>query len=76
MSKPDKHVRKYHATAKVTVVVEVKVVAGWGGDCSVGQVHKQAAAAAIDKVRELAKEGIRIVGEPSVTAIFVKDADE
>lgn len=69
--------RKYSATAQVEVTISVAISGGgWGGDCTVAQVHKQAADQARGKIHGLAKEGIRIVGEPRVTAVLCPPAPE
>lgn len=44
--------KRAQASAVVHVVVEVSVGAGWGPDCTVGQVHEQATMAAVDAVRK------------------------
>lgn len=63
--------QKYSATAQVEVTVRVAVSGGgWGGDCTVAQIHKQAADSARQQIYALAKEGISIVGEPRVTAVL------
>lgn len=69
-----------HTTARVTVHLEIKVSSTWGPDCSLEQVHKQAADEAIGLIRnakdnaamasKLAKS-VRLMGEPLVTAIIV-----
>ncbi|RYZ39277.1 MAG: hypothetical protein EOO71_20750 [Myxococcaceae bacterium] len=44
---------KATATVKVRLVVEVKVSATWGEDCTVGQVQEQGTREAIAKVTRL-----------------------
>jgi hypothetical protein len=60
--------------AKVTVSVEIPSGSCWGPDCTMKQIHDQAVTGALGKLRKaLTETGIRIVGEPLVTAIL---ADE
>jgi hypothetical protein len=67
--------KKYIATARATVVVEVIIGASWGGQCSVAQIAKQAADEARGKILNLfATKGIHMIGEPVVTAVFTKVA--
>lgn len=72
-----------NATARVTVQLEIKVSSNWGPECSVKQVHEQAASEAIGMVRNLSPQNatcfadaIRILGEPKVTAIIVTRGQE
>lgn len=70
MSVSDYEKFKYGATAHVTATVEVVVNGSWGGECSVAQIHKQAAEEAANKIRNLFKEGVRLRGDPQVTAVM------
>lgn len=71
---------RHQATARVTLEVEIKVNATWGPDCSIQQVHQQAAEEAIGRIRNATSspmcarnlaDTIKVVGEPKVTAILV-----
>ena len=60
------------ANVRVTVEVDVGV---WGNDCTLEQLLKQSAESALNKVRkQLGDSQMRIVGEPSVTAVLGKPA--
>ena len=72
--------RQISARARVTVTLELDAEGLWGGDCTVGQVHKQA----IDNVRAtldspdamgrlVAAGKIRIVGEPLVRMVLTDE---
>ena len=64
---------KYSATARVTLTLEVSVGSSWGEDCTVKQVHDQAAEEALGFVGKLVadhKDRIRFIGEPAVMAVF------
>lgn len=73
------------ARARVQVTVEMAVGDGWGADCSISQVQKQAADSALQALRtgliidylrawhQRATQHATIVGEPKVTAILVDD---
>jgi hypothetical protein len=64
---------KVHASAKVTLTVEVPVRSGWGQDCPISQVHRQAADEAWLTVTKLVESsGVRIVGTPKVQAVLVE----
>lgn len=71
---------KHLATATVTVTVQVKVGSNWGEDCSIKQVHEQAASEAIGMFRNLSpgnaiefSRRVSLIGDPNVSAIIVKD---
>lgn len=80
MKKP--HVgRPVGATAIVTLTVEVRVSDAWGPDCSVAQVHRQAAEAAIGKLRNMIYRAgsdndqcIKLVGTPEVKTVITERA--
>ncbi len=63
---------KITATARVQILVEVRVPSTWGPECSIGQLHKQAAGEARAKLLVLAadKREFTIVGEPDVVGII------
>jgi hypothetical protein len=79
MSMEELEAKKYTATARATIVLEVTDLGGWGGTCSVAQIAKQAsedAAGRIGNFLATAKgRGIRMIGEPVVTAVFTKVAE-
>jgi hypothetical protein len=62
---------QYHATARVTLTVEVDVRSSWGGDCTVDQVNRQAAEEAVNYVEQAAAKDrrIRVIGRPVVTVV-------
>lgn len=64
------------ATAKVQVTLEVEA-GSWGHDCSIGQLHDQAAESGLREVLQLLKEGAgskcRIVGKPRVIGIVTSN---
>ena len=76
MKKP--HVGKpVGATATVNLTVEVKVESSWGPDCSIAQVHHQAAEAARGALRNAvasspAQGRIRVIGQPEVKTVIVE----
>lgn len=57
--------------AKVVVTLEVMETGSWGADCTIGQVHQQAADVAIDKIKRMIgdRAGVRLLGEPKVTSV-------
>lgn len=74
---------KFEGRARVTLTIEMDLGDTWGGDCSVAQIQKQAAEAAIGHVRHgLIVHGLtgrrdatqhaRLVGEPKVEAILME----
>lgn len=73
--------KKVKATARVQVTVEVEDSA-WGGDCSIGQLYKQAGEGSINKVRNLMASGqfsrgdvpFRIIGEPKVIGVITEES--
>lgn len=66
------------ATAIVTLTVEVRANGSWGTDCSVAQVHRQAAESAIGYLNNLARiQGsgrLTIVGKPEVKTVITERA--
>lgn len=69
--------------ARVTLTIEMDLGDSWGGDCTVAQIHDQAAKAAVHQLRcglvidglhaaREARQHARIVGEPKVEAILVE----
>ena len=59
--------------ARVKLEVEVPTASHWGSDCTVGQIFSQASEEAAQRLRNaLGNSGIRIVGEPRVTAILTE----
>ena len=63
------------ATARVQVIIEVKAQS-WGEDCAIGQLYRQAAQEAKDRVQRLindSKMPASIIGEPKVTGIITEE---
>lgn len=70
--------RKIGAGARVIVTLEVLGCGSWGSTCTVEQVHKQAAEAAVGRVRQMIEArkeipSIKIIGVPRVTGVFTED---
>lgn len=62
---------KIMGVAKVTCEVEVVLGGGgWGSECTVAQIYKQAADQAENRLHQLRREGIKLVGKPQVTAVL------
>lgn len=66
-------------SATVQLTLEIKVGDGWGGDCAMDQVYKQARDSAVGMIKEALRSGkeslqtrIKIVGTPSVSAVVVE----
>lgn len=75
MRKP--HVKPVGASAIVTVTVEVQAQGAWGPDCSVAQVHRQAAEEAVNSVRNALRHAgyldrMKVVGEPEIKTVIVE----
>lgn len=67
------------AKARVRLTIEVVLDGAWGSDCSIGQLHEQAAKEAFDKVvNKLAAEPRsiqwQIVGETKVVGVITERA--
>ena len=65
--------RLVQATARVPIIIEVECRSCWGGDCTADQIHKQAAAEALDAVKFALQEApqrqritVKEVGRPVV----------
>ena len=62
------------AKARVQLTVEVAILDGWGDDCAIGQLYKQAADAAKTNLINSLKPGehgrVTIIGEPRVVGII------
>lgn len=65
--------------AVVQLTLEITVSSGWGGDCSLDQVFKQARDEAVGKIntalaagRETLRNEIRIVGTPLIQSIIAE----
>jgi len=71
---------KIDGRARVQVTLEIQC-AQWGDDCSIGQLHRQASAEALAKVRSIISNandkvkvyGVSIVGEPMVIAVLTEE---
>lgn len=66
-------------SATVQLTLEIKVGDGWGGDCALDQVYKQARESAVGMINEALRAGkptlqdrIKIVGTPSIAAVVVE----
>lgn len=63
--------------ARVTLSVEVEGVGTWGPECTINQVHEQAATTAISRLQNILNAdprktlSIKIIGTPKVDAIIV-----
>lgn len=58
--------------AKVTVTLEISSLGSWGPDCTTGQVHDQARAAAIGRLNKIFEDHLdttKIIGPIKVEAI-------
>lgn len=62
------------AGARATITIEVSHLGGWGEECQIAQVYKQAAEGARGKIGNLihSHPDIKIIGEVNVTAIFTE----
>jgi hypothetical protein len=71
MSKP--HVKPVSADAVATITVEVRNLGSWGTDCSLEQVHRQAAEAAIGYLRNFDRDSrITVIGQPEIKTVIVE----
>ena len=65
-------------SARVKLEIEIVGDAPWSGECSVDQVHKQAAESAVGFIENLidkipgVRQRVRIIGKPTVTAVIVE----
>lgn len=60
------------ASARVTITLELDVTGGgWGHECTIAQVHKQALDGARNRVAEIIKgqHGVKLVGEMKVNVL-------
>lgn len=64
---------KVGAKATVRVTLEIESDGSWADDCTVGQIHTQAAEAAIGKLHAMIAKsgmrGIRLLSKPVVSAV-------
>ena len=65
--------------AVVHLTLEITVSSGWGGDCSLDQVFKQAREEAVGKIntalaagRETLRNEIKIVGTPLIQSVITE----
>jgi hypothetical protein len=75
---PGEQMSKIQARARVQVMLEVEASL-WGDDCTVGQVHKQAAddaLATVRKIIEANKSKAVIVGTPKVTGVLTENTNQ
>ena len=65
-----------NASAVVTLTIEVSVSSGWGEDCKLDQVYRQALVEACQRLHNAIDKGgfhgIKIIGEPSIRAIIAE----
>ena len=62
---------KIQTTAKVQITIEITSPSPWGGECSMEQIHKQAAADAVNRLGELfaaSRLQMKFIAEPKVIA--------
>lgn len=64
-----------NARAQVKVTLEIPVPDNWGGGTDINQVVGQAKESALGKLRDLTRNGARIIGEPVVTLILMEGQD-
>lgn len=64
---------RIRATARVRVTLEIDGGGPWGPECSVDQVHRQAAEHALSWVRRLPHGPARVVGDPVVLMVTVEE---
>lgn len=66
---------KMHAKARIQITVEIEAASPWGEECSIGQLHTQAANEAkaflMGKLATVIP-GARIIGEPKVIAVIME----
>jgi len=66
--------KRLTVSARAKVVIELSVGC-WGSECSLTQILDQAKDTAINRILSSAPDGIRIVGQPVITVVWVGDAD-
>jgi hypothetical protein len=60
--------------ARATLTIEVRNIGSWGPGCQLDQVYRQAAEAAIGKIRNTFKPtDVFIIGDVKVTAIITDE---
>lgn len=61
--------------ATVQVTLEIRVSSPWGGDCALDQVFAQAREEALAHVKSMlhGDSMVKLVGEPTVTAVTVRE---
>ncbi len=65
------------AHARVQITVEVEAGNGWGEECTVGQIYRQAAESAKSSLITAIHAGgksFKLVGEPKVIGILTEEA--
>jgi hypothetical protein len=77
--------KRVHGSARVQLTVEIPLSGGWGDDCTIGQLNKQAAEEAIGALRRgLVIDGMknalvtspvaaRVIGTPVVIGILTEE---
>lgn len=65
------------ASAIVTLTIEIESYSSWGPECSVDQIHSQAAKEVTSQVKKALKEGrcgvTRLIGEPLVRSVIARE---
>lgn len=62
------------ASARIQVILDVPIGETWHAHDSLGDVRLQAVAAGVTKLSAIfEREGIAVVGEPTVTIVLVED---
>lgn len=65
---------KFRARARVQVTLDVDAGSVWGLDCEMSQLVDQASRETTEQLKRHLKGlgGVRIIGEPKITAIFAE----
>ncbi len=64
--------KRVMARARVQVTVEIDGGGPWGTDCTMEQVHRQAAETAVNFLNSMPYGTVRIIGEPRVIAVLAE----
>lgn len=71
---------KHRITARaiVTLTLDIDAKSSWGEGCDLAQVHRQAGQETmvrlLDLIRREMTRGVRVVGEPKISAVITKEA--
>lgn len=67
---------KIRGMARVQIIIEIPCSV-WGGDCSIQQLHDQAASEArgrvIKAISEMGVLGMKIIGDPKVVGVLTEE---